>query len=251
MNHLLLIHGAWGGAWEFEEIVTGLQNLGHQASAIDLPGHGQSEAPIAEVTMDAYVQTVVDAAEAIEGEIILVGHSLGGAVVSQVAERIPRKVGRLVYVAGFLPRNGDTAMGLMQSDEAGELLPWLTFSEDRSFVTVGPEAVKTVLLNDVTDPERLAKYLPHFTMKQATEPFLSAAELTEGAFGGVPKTYIRASADKVLSPALQGEMLTRWPVEKVYTLDSGHFPLMSTPQSLMHALDETARGPAPHVRAGR
>ncbi|MBV1859050.1 MAG: alpha/beta fold hydrolase [Nannocystaceae bacterium] len=251
MNHILLIHGAWGGAWEFEEILTGLRKRGHQASAVDLPGHGQFKAPIPEVTMGAYVQTVVGAAEAIDGQIILVGHSLGGAVISQVAERIPHKIGRLVYVAAVLPKNGETTLGIMQSDGAGELLSEVTFSEDQSFVTVGPEAVRNILLNDVTDPERLAKCLPHFVMKQASEPFLFAAALTDEAFGGVPKTYIRAALDKVFSPALQGEMLKNWQVEQVITLDSGHFPLVSNPQSLIDVLHETTRVSAPHVRAGR
>ena len=243
MNHLLLIHGAWGGAWEFEETLKGLHKLGHLASAIDLPGHGQFEAPIAEVTMDAYVQTVVDAAEAMEGQITLVGHSLGGAIISQVAERIPHKLKRLVYVAAMLPKNGDTPLGLMQSDEGGELLSKLEFSEDQSYVTVGPEAVESVLLNDVSDPERLASFLPHFEMKQATEPFMYAAALTDEAFGSVPKVYVRASVDKVLSPALQSEMLKNWSVEQVFTLESGHFPLMSIPQSLIDVLHEATGVP--------
>tara|TARA_R110002126_G_scaffold1402_4_gene7959 strand:+ start:1746 stop:2483 length:738 start_codon:yes stop_codon:yes gene_type:complete len=239
MSQLLLIHGAWGGAWEFSETVAGLRKLGHQANAIDLPGHGQFESPIAAISMDAYVQTVVDAAEAMEGPVVLVGHSLAGAIISQVAERIPHKIERLIYVAAFLPKNGDTPLGLMQSDAGGELLPLLEFSEDQSYVTVGPQAIKSVLLNDVSNPERLASLLPHFAMKQATAPFLYAASLSESAFGSVPKVYVRASMDKVLSPALQTEMLGNWNVERVFTLDSGHFPLVSIPQGLTDVIHQS------------
>lgn len=238
MSHLLLIHGAWGGAWEFEATLKGLRKRGHAATAIDLPGHGDFETPIAEVTMDAYVQTVLDATEAIDGPVVLVGHSLGGAIISQVAERIPHKIDRLIYVAAMLPKNGDTPLGLMQGDAAGALLPRLEFSEDQSYVMVGPETVKEVLLNDVRDPERLAEFLPHFAMKQATEPFMFAAELTDKAFGSVSKTYVQASVDEVLSPALQSEMLRNWDVEQVFTLESGHFPLISIPESLINVLDE-------------
>jgi hypothetical protein len=108
-----------------------------------------------------------------------------------------------------------------------------------SYVTVGPEAVKSVLLNDVTNPERLASFLPHFAMQQASEPFIVPAELTDEAFGSVPKTYVRASVDKALSPALQDEMLKNWSIEQVFTLESGHFPLMSIPQSLIEVLHAT------------
>lgn len=240
MSHLLLVHGAWGGAWEFNATLDRLRRLGHQASAIDLPGHGQNAAAISEVTMDSYVQAVVDAADAIEGPIVLVGHSLAGAVVSQVAERMPRKIERLVYVAAFLPKNGDTPLGLMQSDVDGELLAKLKFSEDQSYVTVPEQAVKDVFLHDVEDPEQIAALLPHFAMRQSTEPFAYEANLTASAFGSVPKTYVRASIDKVLSPALQSEMLQNWKVEQVLTLASGHFPLISIPEDLTDALHEAA-----------
>ncbi len=241
MSHLLLIHGAWGGAWEFEETLKGLRQLGHEASAIDLPGHGQDLTPMPEVTMDAYVERVIAATESIEGPIVLVGHSLGGAIISQVAERIPNKIERLVFVAAMLPKNGDTPLALMQSDSEGELLPKLVFSEDQSYVTVNPEDVRSILLNDVCEPDRLDRFTPHFAVKQATEPFMFAATLTNAAFGSVPKTYVRASIDKVLSPTLQDQMIENWDVEEVITLESGHFPLMSIPDRLKDALTRAAR----------
>lgn len=239
-KNILLIHGAWGGAWEFKETIEGLRKLGHRATAIDLPGHGEFKAPIAEVTMDAYVKTIIEAANAIEGPIVLVGHSLGGSIISQVAERIPNKIERLVYAAAILPKSGETALGLMQSDTAGQLLPRLIFSEDGSYATVKPEDVKEVLLHDVVDPERLASFLPHFEMKQATEPFMFVSDLTEEAFGSVPKTYLRATIDKVLSPALQVQMISSWKVDQVFSLESGHFPLMSMPEGLIGVIDQAA-----------
>ena len=75
MSHHILIHGAWGGAWEFGDTIDGLARRGHAASAIDLPGHGQLPAPIPEVTMDAYARRVIEAIEAIEaieGPVVLV-----------------------------------------------------------------------------------------------------------------------------------------------------------------------------------
>ncbi len=110
--------------------------------------------------MAAYVNQVVEAAEAMEGQIVLVGHSLAGAIISQVAERIPEKIERLVYVAAMLPRNGETVMDLMGSDEGGELLPKIIFSEDQSFATLKLEDVEKLLLHDVKEPERLAGFSP-------------------------------------------------------------------------------------------
>jgi pimeloyl-ACP methyl ester carboxylesterase len=244
MKNILLIHGAWGGAWEFQEFIGALKEKGHQAHAIDLPGHGQSEQPIFEVTMEAYVNRVIDAAHAIEGPIILVGHSLAGAIISQVGERIPAKIERLVYVAATLPRNGETVMGLMQSDDGGELLPQIVFSDDQSFATLQIDDVKRILLHDVKDPERVARLAPKFLVKQATEPFLSPAKLTDDAFGSIPKSYVRASLDKVMTLSLQDRMITGWEVEQIFTIESGHFPMMSFPDRFIEVIGEIAAAPA-------
>jgi pimeloyl-ACP methyl ester carboxylesterase len=247
MSNLLLVHGAWGGAWEFEEIVDSLNTRGLRAEAIDLPGHGRRPLPIAEVTMDAYVDGVIDKVRGADGQTVLIGHSLAGAVVSQVAERIPEKIERLVYVCAVLPKNGDTVLGLMQSDEAGELLPRIVFSDDQSYATLEADDVRNLLLHDVREPERVEILAPEFDIKQATEPFMVPVELTNEAFGSVPKSYIRCSLDKVLSPSLQDRMLTAWNVERTLTLESGHFPLMSVPDRLVDAIDKAAGTLAVHA----
>ena len=133
MKHFVLVHGAWGGAWEFAELASLLAADGSQVTAVDLPGHGNNKAPIADVTMAAYVRKVTEVVESVDAQAILVGHSLAGSIISQVAEDIPEKISRLIFVAASLPRSGDTVLGLMESDEGGQLLPNILFSEDQRF----------------------------------------------------------------------------------------------------------------------
>lgn len=97
--------------------------------ALDLPGHGENKADIPDVTMQSYVNTIVEAIEKLNDKVVLVGHSLAGAIISQVAEVIPEKIDRLVYVAAMLLKDGDSALGVMQNDPGGELLPNTIFSE--------------------------------------------------------------------------------------------------------------------------
>ena len=123
-------------------------------------------------------------------------------------------------------------MDLMSSDEQGQLLPNVTFSEDQSYATISEDVVRNVLLNDFTAGEALDRIIPNFLFKQATEPFMAAAQLTEEKFGSVRKFYIRADVDKVLSPELQGRMLESWTMNEVFTLPSGHFPLNTMPEKL-------------------
>lgn len=236
MKNYLLIHGAWGAAWEFNKVTELLSNDGHNVVALDLPGHGENKANIADVNMNAYVQTVVKAINDLGEDVILVGHSLAGAVISQVAQIIPEKIESLIYVAAMLLKDGESPLSVMQNDAGGELLPNTLFSEDGSYATISEETVRNVLLNDVDDEAYLNSIVPRFLFKQATEPFMAKAQLTEEKYGSVEKHYIKASIDKVITPAAQEKMLNNWQVNNVFTLESGHFPLTSIPEKLVEII---------------
>lgn len=239
MKNYLLIHGAWGAAWEFEKVSELLSADGSKVTAIDLPGHGENKADISAVTMESYIQTVINAVNEQNQRVILVGHSLAGAIISQVAERIPEKIDRLIYVAAMLLANGDTPLSVMQNDAEGYLLPNTIFSKDGSYATLNEKTVRNVLLNDVEDKSYLDSIVHKFLFKQATEPFMAPAQLSSEKFGRVKKYYIKASIDKVISPAAQDKMLDNWAVDKVFTLKSGHFPLTSIPAQLVDVIKQS------------
>jgi pimeloyl-ACP methyl ester carboxylesterase len=169
--------------------------------------------------------------ERFDHKVILAGHSLGGAVISGVAERLPEKVERLIYVTAFLLKNGDSVYEAMKRDPDGEYLPALNFSEDQSYVTVSEQALRDIAFHDVTDSE-IQRILPLMAERQASEPFVAPFDVSEERFGSVPKTYIRTTIDKIVSPALQNEMISTWPVDTVHVLESGHFPTLSVPEQL-------------------
>lgn len=236
MKHYILVHGAWGGAQEFEEVAKVLSADGSNVIALDLPGHGNSKESIIDVSMDAYVQRVTDVINDLDEKVTLVGHSLAGAVISQVAEGIPLKIDRLIYVCAFLPKNGDTPLGLMQSDKKGKLLPKIVFSEDQSYATLKDEDIRDIFLHDVEDEEYINKLIPKFSIKQAIQPFIAPAKLSTPNFRNVSKYYIRTSLDKVVSLSLQDEMISNWHAEQTFTLDSGHFPLTSMPNDFCETI---------------
>lgn len=81
-------------------------------------------------------------------------------------------------------------------------------------------------------------------LAQATEPFMAKIAVSDARFGSVPKTYIRTSIDKMVSPILQDEMLAATKVDRVRTLVSGHFPTLSMADELADLILETALVPA-------
>ena len=96
MSTFVLVHGAWHGGWCWYRIAARLEAAGHTVFAPDMPGHGTDRTPIEEVMMDAIVAKIGGCIDAAQESVILAGHSYGGAVITQTAERYAATVSRLV-----------------------------------------------------------------------------------------------------------------------------------------------------------
>src|ERR1700761_2452927 len=84
---IVLVHGAWSDASAWDYVVPQLKAAGFDVIAVNLPGHGKDNTPPAGITMDNYVE-VVKKAIGTKKNVILVGHSMGGVVISEVAQQI-------------------------------------------------------------------------------------------------------------------------------------------------------------------
>lgn len=103
---VVLVHGAWHAAWCWDNVASGLADSGIDAIAVDLPGHdvaGSSKRKWN--TMSSYVGRVRSVVDSIEGDVVLVGHSMGGLVVQRVLETTRVKAAVLV---ASVPRRGAT-----------------------------------------------------------------------------------------------------------------------------------------------
>src|SRR5450759_3496618 len=92
MSTYVLIHGSWHGAWCWYKIIPILEQAGHKAIALDLPGHGRDWTAARDVSMQSYVESFCNILDAQPEPVILVGHSRGGIVISQAAEHRPEKI---------------------------------------------------------------------------------------------------------------------------------------------------------------
>jgi pimeloyl-ACP methyl ester carboxylesterase len=235
MKHYVLVHGAWEGSWSWEDTAPFLEGNGNTVTAVDLAGSYGNKQPISQVTMESYVKTVADVIRPLDHQVILVGHSMAGAVISQVAELLPEKIERLVYVAAFLLASGDSVLEAMKRDPDGEFLPKIVFSDDQSSASASDETLREVAFHDARE-EAIQPALDRMADQQATEPFLAKVVVSDEKFGSVPKTFIRTDLDKMVTPALQEEMLGNWKVDRVSRMPSGHFPALSMPEKLAELL---------------
>src|SRR5262249_4568401 len=110
MARFVLVHGAFAGAWIWGPLQERLNAAGHTTVAFDLPGLGNDRTPTSEVTLDSYAARLCEVLAASSERAIIVGNSMGGIVITQGAARCPERVAALVYVAAFLPKDGQSLL---------------------------------------------------------------------------------------------------------------------------------------------
>lgn len=233
-KHFLLIHGAWEGAWSWKESASYLENNGHIVKAIDLPGHGDDTTPTSKINIALYANRVKEELAKTLGQVILVGHSFAGFVISKVAEEMPEKIEKLVFVASAVPYDGKTAVEIFEEDERSEFLENLIFSEDKSTATMSRETIKNVVFTGATDAQ-IDAVLPKL-VAQATAPFFEKVITTEENFGRVPKAYIETTLDRVITLKAQRHGQKMLGIKESVTLEYGHIPLETAPKQLADAL---------------
>lgn len=232
MSTYILVHGAWHGAWCWQKLVPLLAAKGHKVIAPDLPGLGQDKTPVKEVSFKSYTDRIGDLVLKQDGPVILVGHSMAGMIISQLAEYMPKKIKRLVYVTAMLPRNGEFLLYLAEKLPAGLLSS--RPSENNSALTLTDECIEPALYSDCykADVEMATSLL----VPQALAPFSTAVRLSKENFGKVRKTYICCTEDKALPIEAQEMMLVATPCNQVLSITSGHSPFLSAPNQMAELL---------------
>jgi pimeloyl-ACP methyl ester carboxylesterase len=231
----VLVHGAFGGAWCWEHVRERLEAAGHTVVTLDLPGAGSDQTPVEAVTLDACADRVVEALAAGE-PAVLVGHSMGGVVITQAAARAPEHVERLVYACAFMPANGQSLLDLTRYPEgAGDQIQANIRIEGDPPVAYLPDEAAAAAIYNCCSEEQVAWALPR-RRPQAVAPYATPVDVDDEALAGIPRTYIVSLQDHALPPALQRRMIEEHPCGRVVELDTDHAPYLSATDELVAAL---------------
>ncbi len=234
MSTFVLVHGAWhsGACWKQVADLLAEQHL--TVLTPDLPGHGANPLPLAKVTFKSYVDSLLELLDGVDGAVTLVGHSMAGMVVSEVAARRPDKVARLVYLCAYLPRDGESVFDLIALNRSHEPFTAIELamqmSDDKRSCSIADEEI--VPLFYPLAPADVAASAKTLFGIQATLPLAAKVQLDEMDFGRVPRTYILCAKDKVIPVHHQRRMLTRQPCDELLQLDADHSPFYSCPEQL-------------------
>ncbi len=236
---IVLIHGAWADATAWQAVVPLLKAQGHEVIAVNLPGHGTDATSFAGISLQSYVD-VVKAAIGDRKNVILVGHSMAGLVISEVAEEIPGQIKELVYLAAYLPQNGESLLSLAKQDADSHVGKYLQIDQATGSAIVAKDGVIDVFAADA--PAQIGDYLANNIKPEPLAPLATPVTLTDAKFGSVKKVYIHTTDDHAVSFALQQTMVkNNGHVSKEYSLPSSHTPFISMPDKLAAILLEEAK----------
>ena len=191
---------------------------------------GEDKTPLSEVSLARWADQIAEIVQAQDEPVTLLGHSRGGIVISEVAQRVPQSIGLLVYLSAFLLRDGET-LGSTVAQAAGEAkAPFLAPGPDGTTTTVLQEAIGKVLYN--ATPAELVRRAEAAMGPEPMVVFGTPLRLSEDRFGQVPRAYIECLRDNAVPIALQRSMQSHLPCSAVFTIDTDHCPFFSSPGAL-------------------
>ncbi|WP_217551881.1 alpha/beta fold hydrolase [Streptomyces sp. GbtcB6] len=217
MSTYLLVHGAWHSGECWERVVPLLTAAGHRVYAPSLTGHGEKAGLLGpDVGLDTYVADVVGLIRDEDlTDVVLVGHSYAGLVVSSAANEVPERVGHLVYLDAMVPEHGETAADIQPVTRA--LIDRALASDSGWRVPPLPELPPPYGLFGVTEAADAA-WLRTLLSDQSVRSFQQPVRLDDPAVRTIPRTHIHCVANVP-------EGVVRRPVpatEQVWELPAGH-----------------------------
>ena len=231
---IVLVHGAWHGAWCWEKVIPILKEKGHETHAPDLPGLGEDETPVGEVTLDTYVNAVKQLVSDIDDKVILVGHSMGGLVITQAAEWLSDRIHALVYLAAFSPKDGEALSDYAWNDSRSYVTRYKQVNEAEGSVTVDPEKLPACFYGmcSAEDTQNaIARLRP-----QPLAPLTRPVKITPENYGSVRRYYIECTKDQALTWPMQQKMQPNARLDGLFTLETDHSPFYSCPGDLADCL---------------
>jgi pimeloyl-ACP methyl ester carboxylesterase len=228
---IILLHGAGLGSWIWEKVIPELKS---KSIAIDLPGRAGKAATFRNLRLRDFADSVVQDIEKSKFQkVILVAHSVSGALALQVSSMIPGKIASIVFIGAGIPNSGEAYLDGM---------PFLSRLMVRIFSWLNPDglkapssAVRKALCNDLepADSERVISHM----VPEAPALFTGTTEWVQ------PKrsVYVLLTEDKSdLTPSVQEKMRSHLRDAKPISLPSGHLPMLSQPHKLAALLNEEA-----------
>jgi len=226
VKNVVLVHGAWADGSSWAKVIPLLEERGLHVVAVQNPLSGLADDVAA-------TKRIIDAQD---GPVVLVGHSYGGAVISEAGNN--PKVARLVFVAAFGPDTGES-LGTTAKDFApAPVGPEVRPIED-NFLVLTKKGVAEDFAQDLSSAEHQVL----FATQGPTSGAAFGATVSDAAWHHKPSFYVVAEKDRMINPDYERFAAKRMGA-KTLVLPTSHVPMLSRPKELAKFIAEAARATA-------
>jgi pimeloyl-ACP methyl ester carboxylesterase len=222
---IVLVHGFWGGAAHWAKVIVELNRRGHDSL------HAV-ENPLTSLNDDA--ERTQKMVRQVDGPVLLVGHSYGGAVITQAGD-LPNVVG-LVYVAAFAPDAGESLgqigeWNVPEAAAAGNIAP-----DSDGYLWIKQDKFRESFCQDLPADEALVMAV---TQKAPVGSTIGDA-VSDPAWRKKPTWYQVSTSDRMIHPDSERRMAERMNPRKTIEIDASHASLASQPIAIADLIDEAA-----------
>ena len=234
MATYVLIHGAWHGGWCWKLVAPALRRAGHEVYAPSLTGLGERRhLARQDIDLDMHIQDVVALVEMEDlQDVILLGHSYGGMVVTGAADRVHERISHLVYLDAFVPEGGRCLLDYAVPERAARMREE---GERTGFVTPPPMS-----LWGLARPEHLELVGP----REVKHPYATMSQQVRlnnpAAFSTIRKTFVYCSSPATGSFDQFAAKYRNDPAWRFHELKTGHDAMLLMPEAVTRILLEAS-----------
>lgn len=230
MTTYVLVHGAWHGGWCWRKIAIALTAAGNEVHAPTLTGLGERARLLSpEIGLETHIRDILETLDAEDlNDVVLVGHSYSGIVVTAVADRVHERIARLVYLDAIVPRDGECLYDRAPAQIKAHFEEHASTGGDGWRVPVSAATAPFLGLKDDADVAWVMPRLTPHPIRTFREPVrLSGSHLK------VPRTYINCIGDK---PFGQPRTAQAEGIDDYYEVRTGHDAMVTAPREVVELL---------------
>lgn len=229
MKTFVLVHGSWHGGWCWKDVAKRIRTLGNEVFTPTLSGLGErNHLQKCGIDLSTHIQDVSNLINFEDlTDVVLVGHSYGGMVITSVASILYEKIARLIYLDAFVPSAGQREFDLLDAGEAigkkGD------FKEDGIWLRP-PASLEYLGVAGLKERDWISSRLTVLPLEVYNSPCPSP--LNEAKFNAIPRTFIHCAngpSAKRFAPFAEKARTNSW---KLFELPTGHDAMLSMPQEL-------------------
>jgi pimeloyl-ACP methyl ester carboxylesterase len=234
----VMIHGSWHCGWAWQGVMCHLGEKGHITHAPTLPGHGPQAARQGIRHQDCVSAVITYIHERALEDIVLVGHSFGGTVVQKLAEVMPDRITRLVFLDALIVEDGHCVFDVLPQEYATLFSNLAKASSDNSML-IPWEIWRDSFIQDA--PEPLARSLWEQLSPEPNQVNLDPLDLKRFYSLSIPSSFIYCRDDRALPPGhFHPRMSSRLANFKLIEMDGGHEVMFTRPAELAERIIEAS-----------